>query len=191
MEWKLFGDSVDYISAEWYSDRESAHHLEESNHSERLSVAKEFISKAVELGGKSISDLGCGDGGLLSILSDLDVKSWGYDLAPNNVEYAVNVRKVDARYTDFNSDDVEYGDITVMTEVLEHMEDPHSVLKDLPSKYIVVSSPYNESNLWHYEFHLWAWDDEGYSKFITDAGYKILDKRLVSGWSQVVLAVRD
>lgn len=191
MEWKLFEGEPEILSAEWHETRESAHHLDETSHRERLFIASNLVRKAVGLGGKSVVDLGCGDGGLLSLLKDLDVPSWGYDLSPKTIEYATTVRGVDARYTDFVSDDIEYGDIAIMTEVLEHMKDPHKVVRELPSEYLIASSPYNETPENHYEFHLWAWDKEGYDNLITQGGYRILDKFYATGWSQVVLAVRD
>lgn len=192
MEWKLFdSDSSEFTTAKWYEDREAAHHLEQLGHSSRLHTSAHYVEKAVDLGAQSAVDLGCGDGGLLYLIKDLGIPSWGYDLMPTNVEYGKNVRGVDVRYTDFNSDDVEYGDIAIMTETLEHMIDPHKVVRDLPSQYLIASSPYNENDVNHYEFHLWAWDNEGYDALITQGGYKILRKQLVDSWSQVVLAVRD
>lgn len=192
MEWKLFsGKNPEFARPEWYENIASAHHLEELHHRERLFAAKELVKQAIKLGGKSVVDLGCGDGGLLQILKEDSITSWGYDLMPTNIDYAINVRKVDARYTDFNSNDIDYADIAIMTEVLEHMEDPHSIVKNLPSKYLVASSPYNETDLSHYEFHLWAWDEEGYEELLRQGGYRIINKILVSGWSQVLLGVRD
>lgn len=192
MEWKLFdGDASEFTTARWYEDREAAHHLEQEGHNQRLQVAAQFAKQAVFLGAESAVDLGCGDGGLLYLIKDIGITSWGYDLMPTNVEYGRNVRGVDVRYTDFNSDDIEYGDIAIMTETLEHMIDPHKVVRELPSKYLIASSPYNENDVNHYEFHLWAWDSAGYDALITQGGYRILGKQLVAGWSQVVLAVRD
>ena len=190
MEWKFFDTESEFTTAEWYKDREAAHHLEEGGHNGRLLVAREFVNQAITLGAKSVVDLGCGDGGLLQLIKDVEIKSWGYDLQPKNVEHAVNVRGVDARYTNFNSDEIEYGDIAIMTEVLEHMLDPHKVVRELPSKFLIASSPYTETDIYHYEFHIWAWDSEGYDALITQGGYKIVQKLFVDGWSQVVLAVR-
>ena len=192
MEWKLFeGDKCEFASQEWYVEREAAHHLEQQGHRDRLLEAHKLVLKAIELGAKDAVDLGCGDGGMLSLLKDSDINSWGYDLAPNNIEHAINVRGVDARYTDFNNDDtIEYADIAIMTEVLEHLEDPHGVLKDLPSKYLVASSPFHETGEHHYEFHLWAWDVSGYKKLIEDAGYLVIETVLDNG-SQIHLAVRN
>ena len=191
MEWKFFDTESEFTTAEWYKDREAAHHLEEGGHNGRLLVACEFVKQAITLGAKSVVDLGCGDGGLLQLIKDVEIKSWGYDLQPKNVEHAVNVRGVDARYTNFNSDEIEYGDIAIMTEVLEHMLDPHKVVRELPSKFLIASSPYTETDIYHYEFHIWEWDSEGYDALITQGGYKIINKILVDGWSQVVLAVKE
>ena len=192
MEWKLFeGETSELVTAEWYKDRDAAHHLEQSDHKVRLVDSAWLVRQAIEMGAKTAVDIGCGDGGLLQLLKDMDIKAWGYDLAPKNVDYAVNVRGVDARHTDVNSTDIEYGDLAILTEVLEHMADPHKYLRELPSKYLVASSPYTETDANHYEFHLWAWDKDGYDALIQQGGYTIVNKLYVSGWSQVVLAVRN
>lgn len=191
MEWKFFDSDSDFTKAEWYKDRDPAHHIEEADHRDRILTARNLVLQAHEMGAKTTVDLGCGDGGLLQLLKFTPVKAWGYDLMPKNVEHAVKVRGVDARYTDFNSDDIEYGDVAIMTEVLEHMIDPHKVVRELPSKFLIASSPYNESDKNHYEFHLWAWDKEGYDNLITQGGYRIVNKIYSAGWSQIVLAVRD
>lgn len=191
MEWKFFDGDSEFATAKWYEDRDSAHHLEESIHKDRLVSSSWLVKQAMEMGAKTAVDLGCGDGGLLQLLKDMGIKCWGYDLMPKNIQYAVEVRGVDARYTDFNSDDIEYGDVAIMTEVLEHMTDPHKVVRELPSKFLVASSPYNETDANHYEFHLWAWDKDGYDDLIRQGGYTIVNKLYSAGWSQIVLAVRD
>jgi SAM-dependent methyltransferase len=192
MEWKLFNESnPEFARAEWYEDIESAHHLEEEHHRGRLIAALDFVNIAIDMGGDSVVDLGCGDGGLLELLKQNNIKSWGYDLMPKNIEYATNIRNVDARYTDFKNDEIEYADIAVMTEVLEHLENPHETVKNLPSRFLVASSPYNENNIHHYEFHLWAWDNQGYIDLMNSGGYDVLYIKNVSGWSQIVLAIRN
>jgi predicted TPR repeat methyltransferase len=189
MEWKLFNGSSEYASKEWYLDREAAAHLEQDTHRERLLVARDLVKKAIGLGARNVVDLGCGDGGLLSLLKEEAIESWGYDLSPSNIEYARAVRKVDARYTDFsNDDDIKYADVIVMTETLEHLEDPHSIIAKLPCKYLIASSPYNENDVSHYEFHLWAWDDEGYRSLLENNGFSVIEQHFVSGWSQIILS---
>jgi SAM-dependent methyltransferase len=192
MEWKLFeGDNSEFTTSKWYEGREAAHHLEQVGHRDRLLIAAEFVKDCMKLGARTAVDLGCGDGGLLQLLKETGIQAWGYDLMQTNIDHAVQVRNVDARYTDFNSDDIEYGDVVILTETLEHMIDPHKVVRELPSKFIVASSPYNENDINHYEFHLWAWDKQGYDNLITQGGYRIVNKQYVAGWSQVVLGVRD
>lgn len=192
MEWKLFdGETCEYAQAKWYSDRAAAHHLDEPGHSERIFKTLDVIKHAINLGAKTLVDFGCGDGGLLQLLKTENINSWGYDLMPDNVDYAVNVRKVDVRYTDFTNDPVEHGDISVFTEVLEHMINPHKIIQDLSSKFIVASSPYHETNLNHYEFHLWAWNMDGYKALLENNGYKVIASTTALGWCQILLGVKE
>jgi SAM-dependent methyltransferase len=191
MEWKLFqGNYSKFASEEWHNDRDAAHHVDQKSHRSRMLTALEYVIDAQNLGATTVVDLGCGDGGMLSLLKEKNIKSWGYDFTPANIEYATTVRKVDARHVNFNKDQIEYGDIALLTEVLEHLEDPHSTIKNLPSKYLIASSPYNETDKNHTPYHIWAWDEEGYCKLIENNGYKVLKSSKVSGWSQIVLAVR-
>ena len=62
MEWKLFKDSSEYITAEWYEDRDAAHHLEQPGHRERLLAAHQFVLDAIEMGAETVVDLGCAFG---------------------------------------------------------------------------------------------------------------------------------
>jgi len=191
MEWKLFqGVSSEYASQEWHRNREAAHHLDQKSHRPRMLIALDYVLDALNLGASTVVDLGCGDGGMLSLLKEKNIKSWGYDFTPANIEYAKNIRQVDARLIDFQVDQIEYGDIALLTEVLEHLEDPHTTIQQLPSKYLIASSPYNENDKNHTPYHIWAWDEEGYQNLIQSNGYKILKHSLVSGWSQIVLAER-
>jgi 2-polyprenyl-3-methyl-5-hydroxy-6-metoxy-1,4-benzoquinol methylase len=193
-EWKLFdGDVAPFTDDDFYRDRDAAHHLEEAGHVERIHKACEFVAQAYAESHGTVSDFGCGDGGLLDYLRhQYGIQGWGYDMAPNNVKYAQFNRQLDVRLTDFSTDaDVEYGHIVVMTEVLEHITDPHGALAAIPktTKYIVASSPRWETPENHYEFHNWAWDDTGYAQLIQGAGFTIV--RHENAWiNQVILGAR-
>lgn len=191
-EWKLFeGDVAPFTDDEFYRDREAAHHAEQDGHRDRLMRAMDFALLAKEsFDCHTFSDLGCGDGGLVQALTWHKLNVWGYDMQPKNVEYARGVRKVDVRYTNFEKDDaVEYGDCSILTEVLEHVSDPHGLVKTLPSRVIIASSPVWETDESHYEFHNWAWDKEGYAELIKRGGYEIVRHEEV--WlSQIILGVR-
>lgn len=191
-EWKLFeGDVAPFTDEEFYADRIAAHHLEEGGHRERLIKALMFALIARdEYGCQTFSDLGCGDGGWLSLAGAHGLNAWGYDMQPSNIAHAQSVRGVKAYLTNFEAGTVEYGDCSVLTEVLEHVSDPHGIVRDLPSRVIIASSPFHETGEAHYEFHNWAWDEEGYAALIKQGGYEIVRHENV--WlNQVILGVRN
>lgn len=196
-EWKLFEGDVPHVStAEFHADRERARHLEQAPHRPRLELAAEYVRQAAaNLGGDArVSDLGCGDGGLLSLLhGEPDIERvWGYDFCPAN-EAGWAERGVEAYAQDVfaDLDSVELGHIVVMTETLEHLADPHGVLRRLHRpegpRWLVCSSPWMENDRQHDACHAWAWDLAGYLKMIQDAGWYIVRHEQV-GLFQVVLA---
>jgi predicted RNA methylase len=191
-EYKLFkGKVAPFTDDEFYRDREAAHHMEQYGHHDRLMKALDYaILARDEFGCQTFSDLGCGDGGWVEAATKAGLKAWGYDMQPSNAEYAKSVRKVDVRLTNFEKDaDIQYGDCAVITEVLEHVSDPHGLLRGLPSRVVIASSPYHETDEAHYEFHNWAFDDEGYDALMEQAGYEVIKHEHV--WlNQVILGVR-
>lgn len=190
-EWRLFDTDVPYVSTfAFHEDRERAPHLEQVHHQPRLFKAAAFVhSAAVDLGGATVSDLGCGDGGLLSLLADFPevTAAWGYDFAPANAagwaERGVTASAVDVFGADW--DFVHLGEIAVMTEVLEHVADPHGVVARLRArnvKRLVCSSPWDESPARHCPEHAWAWDVEGYARMVEGAGWTIRQHEQVGGF---------
>jgi SAM-dependent methyltransferase len=182
-EWQLFepGTIPKYTTTEWYVDRDRAPHLEDGAHSGRLEVAFDCAKQAIEeYGVRSVVDLGCGDGGLLSLIQFFDlsnhIKAWGYDLCPDNVDAARFERKVDARYRNVITDEIEWGDLAICTEMLEHLLNPHAFVRRVAehSPFIVASSPYIETDQSHYAFHTWAWDQDGYRELLEQAGYTVV-----------------
>jgi len=182
-EWQLFesGTIPEYTTTEWYVDRERAPHWEQPEHSGRLEIAARLVGDAIrEWDITSVVDLGCGDGGLLSSLSEMTTTRptlyWGYDLCPENVQAARFDRKVDTRYRNVITDDIEWGDLAICTEMLEHLLDPHAFVRRVAdhSPFIVASSPYTETGESHYEFHTWAWDRDGYRELLEQAGYTVV-----------------
>jgi len=202
-EYKLFEGAVPYVStAEFHADRPRAPHLEQAGHQERLHLAAEFVCQAVRaLGGEDIrvTDLGCGDGGLLSLIKGTPgiEAAWGYDFCPANAAgwqergvtaYARDVFNPDSPVNAGLSAPV-FGDVVVMTETLEHLADPAlraGRLRDR-AKYLVCSSPWNENPQQHDACHAWAWDLEGYASMIQSAGWTI-ERHQQAGLFQVVLA---
>jgi hypothetical protein len=139
----------------------------------------------------TVVDLGAGDGGLLSLLDRIPAdRKYGYDLTPENVAGA-RQRGQNVILGDCVDGVIDWGDIAVATEMLEHLVDPHDFVGRIAdnSRFLVASSPWTETKDAHYEFHTWAWDVAGYAELLESNGWVILSHVSVS-WFQVVLAER-
>ena len=216
VEAKLFeGDVAEVSTFAFHEHRERAPHLEQSIHRGRLVRAAQLVTAAAarlrsERGWDSgsdsdidvwVSDLGCGDGGLLQLLKAVPaIAVWGYDFAPaNRAGWAE--RGVDGRDLDVFNDqgaavsaNAELGDIVVMTEVLEHLSRPHEVLRYLVqvtppglARYVVASSPWTETAESHDGCHAWCWDMIGYRDMFVRAGFDVVQHDTV-GMFQLVMA---
>jgi hypothetical protein len=192
-QWKLFEGDVPYVSTpDYHRDRDRAPHLEQAGHRPRLEKAAEFVERALDGHPHwTLSDLGCGDGGLLSLAQRPGRVTWGYDFCPANAagwaERGVEAYALDVFGADIQR--VRLGDVVAMTEVLEHLEDPHGVLRwTRQAQALVCSSPWNENDRHHSPEHAWAWDTAGYADMISGAGWVIIYHEQVGGF-QVVLAV--
>jgi 2-polyprenyl-3-methyl-5-hydroxy-6-metoxy-1,4-benzoquinol methylase len=186
---------------EFHEHRERAPHLEQPVHRPRLDKALEFILDADERSGRqqrgcatSVTDLGCGDGGLLSLLKDHDFWPRGYDFQPSNAagwaERGVSAQAFDVFGADQHR--IIFGEIAVTTEVLEHLADPHEAVRFIGqmSRYLVASSPWNETPESHDACHAWAWDQDGYRALIEQGGFAVLRHETV-GQFQVILGGRS
>lgn len=198
-EYKLFEGDVPFVSTEaFHHHRDRAPHLEQPTHQPRLFQARDFVVRASQNDGGqvSVSDLGCGDGGLLSLLQPLPEVSrcWGYDFQPSN-EQGWRERGVTAERRDVfgvDRDTIQYGRVVVTTEVLEHLADPHAAVRKFAEQadYLVASSPHDEHAGSHDECHAWAWDMEGYRNLVEDNGFEVIEHVRVDWKFQALLAVR-
>lgn len=194
------GEIPHVSTPEFHQHRERAPHLEQEVHRGRMEKAAEFAVQAFQghaagVGGDvTLSDLGCGDGGLLSLLQGVDgLDSYGYDFQPSN-QAGWRERGVRAAQADVFGDErplVVLGDISVTTEVLEHLADPHGVVRWIGSRsrYLVASSPWNETPESHDECHAWGWDQDGYRALIEQGGFTLVRHETV-GQFQVILGER-
>ena len=175
----------------YHEHRERAPHLEQPWQAARLHKAFDMIKS---VNPTSVVDLGCGDGGLLSLLPP--IPAWGYDFQNSNVAGWVE-RGVTAEQRDVFNDlpeDIRWGELAVATEVLEHLDDPHAAVRWIGDhvRYIVASSPDNEKpeEGADHDSHLWGWDMAGYAKLFTDSGFVVVEHVLVD-WSQVILVRKE
>jgi 2-polyprenyl-3-methyl-5-hydroxy-6-metoxy-1,4-benzoquinol methylase len=154
-----------------------------------LDLAAEHVAMVLSLvGAATVVDLGAGDGGLLSILPET-VNRWGYDLQRSNVE-AAKARGVDVRYADVLRDPIDWAEVAVATEMVEHLVDPVGFLQLVWGHCgaVVLSSPRTETPEQHYEHHLWAWDGHGYREMVRRAGW-VVERHDDVGMFQVLTAV--
>lgn len=204
-EHRLFNpaDPPAWLDPEWWRLHAHCDHLGSPTgaHVARLRAAAELVVglfmreiDAVE----SAVDLGAGDGALLECIrsqgGDIVEACWGYEIIRADQQHAVRERGVNVDLIN-----VQYGldhgnlplaDVVVLTEVLEHMADPHGFLAKLHARpevrYVVASSPHNETPEKHEWNHAWAWDCRGYLAMFRSAGFKGVEYHEVD-WSQLWL----
>lgn len=194
MEAKLWEGDFPY-TPEWYESREHAPHAEQPIHQPRMEHVATMASWLIpDFDIASCVDLGAGDGGLIQMIGfpeTLRVPPWGYDLMEVNVNVARSERQVDVRFGDFVNDDIEWGQLAICTEVLEHLEDPHKMVRRIAEHcdFLIASSPALETAESHDAVHAWAWDMEGYRLLMEGAGYTVIDHQRVEGdfVSQVII----
>jgi len=179
MEYKIF-DKPHSHDIEFYKDREMADHINQPDHKPRLLKVLDKVSAILKDNPDySVSDLGCGNGGLIELITTQN--KWGYDLQPSNVEDAKRKGR-NVEFKDFvNESDAKFGDIVIMTETLEHLVDPHGFLKRLHDsgvKHVVASCPNYENLDFHAPFHLWIWSDSSFADMFNAAGWTVTSHEL-------------
>lgn len=203
MEARLFDpeNKPEWLDSDWWLETDNCNHLDNRVHRARLEAsAQTAINAAASVstareGDHYITDLGAGDGGLLSLLPaivpDRSYKAWGYEVITDSVRYANEVRRVDVRHANVLTqyDKLDLARTVVMTEMLEHLEDPGALLtkllKDSRVWNIVASSPHSETSEHHEWNHAWAWDREGYRDLFERSGW-FVEEHFDAEWSQVV-----
>lgn len=111
------------------------------------------------LAGKTVLDLGCGAGIGTYLYSLVAEKVYAVDHDQNAIEEArmfpfphKNVEFINADIEDPDAvENLPAVDVCVALEVLEHIEDPAGVLRDLKAKQLVFSMPLHsmEVSTWH------------------------------------------
>lgn len=208
MEINLYEGLEFPFTSEWYESREHAPHAEQAVHQPRMAaVAEAAVVMMDNYDLRSIVDLGAGDGGMLNLVKNRALaffhdyvppaafKYWGYDLMATNVDYAKTHRNIDVMLRDFIDEPIEWGDLTIITECLEHLQHPHQMVRRIRehTKVVIASSPAAETAESHDACHVWVWDMEGYRSMFEAEGFTIIDhKDLTGGYDfQVLVGVSE
>jgi trans-aconitate methyltransferase len=195
MEWKLFDGPPPFFTEGWFfAQHPWVDPVAQRGHAARTDMVADLVAELVEKRGiGSATDLGCGDGALMQkILRRVPaLRLWGYDLGRQNLHVATTLRGVDARSASLDSSALDYGDLLIATEVVEHLADPYSYLRGLPGSLLVLSSPYDEDDKNHYEHHAWAWDEDGYRALAEACGWTVTEQRTCPEGFQAIVCERD
>lgn len=139
-------------------------HTRWPDHIQRVEFTVEFVRGiAAEFGCRSIADLSCGDGAVV-FRSGLEEWHMG-DMVPGpHCGYHGPIEETIHRIPDV--------DLFVLSETLEHVDDPVSLLRDIRSKArtLVLSTPYGETDDGNPE-HYWGWDLDGIEELLESAGW--------------------
>lgn len=198
-EYRLFdpADLPNWLDPEWWRDTPNCDHLAHPAGVHRARL--EFVAgRAAAVFRRErldwITDVGAGDGALLSLLPDgVRRVATGFEIITDSVRHATEVRGVDVRQANVLIDDVPWGaptNLVVATEVLEHQADPHGFVRDVLARnadWLIVSSPWQETPERHEYNHAWAWDRDGYRALIEQGGFDVVEHTDVE-WSQVIVA---
>jgi hypothetical protein len=109
----------------------------------------------------SCADLSAGDGAIINAVK-CETKYIG-DLVPQHPICGLIEDTIK---------DIPYVDLFILTETLEHLEDPAGLLRKLRNKTsrILISTPLNEDERFNPE-HLWVWDKEGVEQMLVDTSF--------------------
>lgn len=201
MEYKFEDRSKKLLDLKYHEFIEAADHINQweglanTGHAQRLYQSIDMIKKLIEQKNiSSVTDFGCGNGGLLSKLIDYkNIEYSGFDLIPQNIQYARKKYQLnncylydflnetyiyEEKYDDikYKENELKFNQMSIMTETLEHLEEPHKFLERTSkySKYLHASVPSNENQFSSYELHIWAWDEIGFRNMI-EQNFDILD----------------
>jgi len=181
--------------------RPPVYNLVRSNFSWPDHIARTFVTAALITWLKpgTIADPACGDASILDA---------AYRLNPFSLAYLSDISAPQMKslnpifdHRSFTGDVYEgmaqfdHVDLIVLTEILEHLEDPDALLRLARFKgtSLIVSSPIGDPEHGLNEEHLWAWDEIGYEEMLRGAQWTPVAKTLltfpgINGNSQIWVA---
>ena len=135
-------------------------HTRWTDHIERVNKTTELLDVfAMATNSQSVADLSCGDGAIVNNSTwPWAVKILGDYTSPGPIEEALpQLQRVD---------------MFVLSETLEHVENPAGVLAGIRSvaDHLLLTTPHGETNNLNPE-HYWGWDREGIQELLDDTGW--------------------
>lgn len=186
MEWRLNGPGATDL-VEYYEHYPYIAPDYQAGFWPRIHMTADMIRGARQPS-EAVCELGCNAGHLLELIGP---PCWGYDIGNGPLAVARAAGR-DARRADITTADLALAEIVVLSEVLEHLDDPHGMLARLnrdPVRVVIASSPYLETGDRAYEQHCFAWDLDGYSALLEGAGFTVTQRATV-GIFQAQMATR-
>ncbi|MGZ3621857.1 MAG: class I SAM-dependent methyltransferase [Ktedonobacteraceae bacterium] len=142
---------------------------------------------------KTICEIGCGAGEILKLLHDCmddECLFWGYEISPQAFELCksrVNER-LHFKLADFRQEKDVFFDLILVMDVIEHLEDYFSFLRDIQpkSEFKIVHIPLDLSvqtvlrgnpllGMREYYGHIHYFTKETALQILRDTGYQVLD----------------
>jgi hypothetical protein len=130
-----------------------------------------------------LADPACGDASIANIATLLcpGIRLYLNDISKPQVEKTRDTLLLGEARSEIQNmdafDHVDYiprVDVIVLTEILEHLDDPDSLVRKASEKAtnLVASSPIGETGTSNHE-HTWGWDEDGYYDMLTANGWQV------------------
>jgi len=158
----------------------------------RLQVISRLLPKT---GISRVMDVGCGNGGLSEILSNLGINVTATDLGFDSIQRASSkIKKKNLKIPFVQGDiyrlpfDDKSFDAVVASEIIEHLEKPYDAMIEItrvlrPGGYFIGSTPYRErlkytlcihcNKKTPVNAHLHTFDDKVFGDLLKEAGFSI------------------
>lgn len=123
-------------------------------------------------------DAGCGLAPLCEMALEKSSEVWGTDISDELIKNLqtqfpnINYKVGDVRKMEFEDN---YFDYLATAEVLEHMENPEDVLKEMvrvvkPGGMLAISVPNDDNGGYAIDWHIWSFNREGFKQLLSKYG---------------------
>lgn len=157
--------------------------FEKGDHAMRTMVTAGMIATIAP---KTLLDPACGDASILDVAYQLRPFEYAYlhDISQLQIDVIQPTFPHHKERRDLVSAIADPGraDMIVLTEILEHLEEPDDVLRlaRLRADFLIASSPIGDPEDGRNHEHLWAWDEEGYEEMLRAAGWEPMAKAVLT-----------